>query len=191
MSGSCFLCFRGLLSKERKPMAPALMTFATEEDANRFGLYTWKQFENILPDTCASKSSPCNNTYTCAICKLNKEEELYSPMGDQAHGTAQLDHMLNALLDANRKYHWVTSTTYETLQALSDLFAEQSISAQVREGLSNWGEVVVRKSHWRLICTAPASYHRHQVAAKVEGIKHLYYIVTKDACFHGRDIITF
>ena len=181
MSGSCLHCFRGLLSKELNSMPPALMTFATEEDANRFGLYTWKQFENILPDTCASKSSPCNNMYTCAICKLNKEDELYSPMGDQAQGTAQLDHMLNALLDANRKYHWVTSTTYETLQALSDLFAEQSISAQVREGLSNWGEVVVRKSHWRLICTAPASYHCHQVTAKVEGIKHLYYTVTTDA----------
>ena len=127
-------------------MAPAIMTFATEADANWFGLYTWKQFENILPETCASKNTHCNNTYTCTICKLKKEEEMYSPLGDQAHGTGQLDHMLNALLDAHRKYRWVTSNTYETLQALSDLFAEQTISAQVRDVLSNWGEVVVRKA---------------------------------------------
>ena len=136
------------------------MTFATEEDANRFGLYTWKQFVNILPDTCASKTATCGNTYTCAICKLNKEDEMYSPMGDQAQGTAQLDHMLNALLDANRKYHWVTSTTYETLQALSDLFAEQAISAQVRDGLSNWEK-------WWCAKATGDSYALHQPAITV------------------------
>ena len=180
MSEPCLHCIRTILTKRTKLMAPPLLTFATEEDAGNFGLYTWKQLENVLPETCASKKSPCNNTYTCAVCKYNKDEEQYSPLGDQAQGTTHLDHMLNALLDAHRKHRWVTNNTFDTLQALSDLFAEQGISAQVRDGLSNWGEAAVRKSHWRLICTAPASYHIHQAPVKVEGVKQLYYTVTTD-----------
>ena len=40
MSDPCLHCIRAIFNKEAKTMAPAIMTFATEADANRFGLYT-------------------------------------------------------------------------------------------------------------------------------------------------------
>ena len=152
-------------------MTERIIEFENEEHAQSQRYYQWDDFKTILGNSCdgTTAGALCGNTYECVDCKWTADERKVIPTGTQAAHTTHLKQMLQALGDAQRVHGWVKDNPIDTLQALYDLTGTKEISAQVRNNLSNWGEVAIPKEYWRLVPVRPSAYNFHEIKCRIGG----------------------